>query len=271
MYVERIRKPGDATTSYRTMLGNVVLDFALMVDVRGRHLLAAEVAPGDEAEVRMCVGAAVGYRLVKDEQIGRKPVRLSDGVAAFRAEPGPSASPADLAIANGWQPEDLHGTNQGGDPGPKGGTSPATGLNLGQMAMCTPPAGWLTARAESYPWQVPGWVPPPRFQQPAVAPKVAPAAPSALEAAPVEVLEGARELIAPVIEAAEAVEPYPQAEWEAALAVIKSIFPSAKRPSVARVRARLQHAGLPTLSDDEAEARQQLEPFLLHIEASRGA
>jgi hypothetical protein len=271
MYVERIRKPGDATTSYRTMLGNVVLDFALMVDVRGRHLLAAEVAPGDEAEVRMCVGAAVGYRLVKDEQIGRKPVRLSDGVAAFRAEPGPSASPADLAIANGWQPEDLHGTNQGGDPGPKGGTSPATGLNLGQMAMCTPPAGWLTARAESYPWQVPGWVPPPRFQQPAVALKVAPAAPSALEAAPVEVLEGARELIAPVIEAAEAVEPYPQAEWDAALAVIKSIFPSAKRPSVARVRARLQHAGLPTLSDDEAEARQQLEPFLLHIEASRGA
>jgi hypothetical protein len=269
MYVERIRKPGDATTSYRTMLGNVVLDFALMVDVRGRHLLAAEVAPGDEAEVRMCVGAAVGYRLVKDEQIGRKPVRLSDGVAAFRAEPGPSASPADLAIANGWQPEDLHGTNQGGDPGPKGGTSPATGLNLGQMAMCTPPAGWLTARAESYPWQVPGWVPPPRFQQPAVAPKVAPAAPSALEAAPVEVLEGAREIIAPVIEAAEAVEPYP--DRDGAVSVILPLFPNTKRPSVARVRAALERAGLPPLSDDDKQAKQQLEPLFLHIEASRGA
>jgi hypothetical protein len=40
---------------------------------------------------------------------------------------------------------------------------------------------------------------------------------------------------------------------------------------VARVRAALERAGLPPLSDDDKQAKQQLEPLFLHIEASRGA
>ena len=52
MFVERIQPPGVRSTEFRTSLGSVALEFALLLDRRGMARLVAEVPAGAEAEVK---------------------------------------------------------------------------------------------------------------------------------------------------------------------------------------------------------------------------
>ncbi len=61
------------------------------------------------------------------------------------------------ALRRGWSSHDLEGTGQNGDPTDHGGRSPRTGLTMAEMALSTPPTGWVEHAHTHYPWELPGW------------------------------------------------------------------------------------------------------------------
>lgn len=269
MFIERLQSPGQRSTEFRTRLGSVALEFALLIDRRGMVRLAAEVPAGAETEVRQNVAGHPSYRVLPDNTFDRKPLAADTPVSRPAARVIDATTPADLALANGWFAEDLTGTGAGGDPGPSGGHSAATGLNLGQMAMAPAPSGWGGVRDTLWPWEVEGWAPPPGFKQPAVAPKVAP---KDSAADPVAAIEE----VAAIVAAAD--EPTPQrrasltlpedlrygapdpvAAAAAAENVLKTLWSGrGARPSLAKVRSGLQRNGLPPLSEDDDTAKLQM-------------
>jgi hypothetical protein len=265
MFVERIQPPGVRSTEFRTSLGSVALEFALLLDRRGMARLVAEVPAGAEAEVKQRAAGHPSYRLVDDKMFDRKPLAVDAPVSRpAAARPVVSTTPADLALANGWFAEDLVGTGAHGDPGPAGGVSATTGLNLGQMVMAPAPEGWGGVVATLWPWQVPGWAPPPNFKQPAVQSKVQPAA----AADPVVVIEEVAAIVAAAEEAAPApvkrgAITLPEAmryeATEEAVNTLKNLWSGrGPRPSLAKVQAALQRNKLPPLSDDDETAKLQL-------------
>ncbi len=73
------------------------------------------------------------------------------------------------AALNGWTYEDATGTGIDGRFDESGGRG-SNGLSAVQMSLCVPPSGWKPRHevADPYPWEVPGWTPPPGFVPPAV-------------------------------------------------------------------------------------------------------
>lgn len=269
MFVERIQPPGVRSTEFRTSLGSVALEFALLIDRRNVVRLVAEVPVGSETEVRQRVAVSPSYRVLPDNTFDRKPLAVDAPVSRPAALAPVSATPADLALANGWFAEDLTGTGAGGDPGPGGGHNAATGLNLGQMAMAPAPVGWGGVRDVLWPWEVEGWAHPPGFRQPGVAPK---APPKDSAADPVKALEE----VAAIVAAADEPTPArakamklpedlrygaPDADAAAAEAApkLKELWSGrGPRPSLAKVRSALQRNRLPALAEDDDTAKLQL-------------
>lgn len=273
MFVEHIQPAGRRSTELHVYLGSVLLDFALLIDLRGRSRLVAEVPLEHQDEVRRRVAAHPNYKVRDPSLFGRKPLHADAPVSKAAPRPSIDSTPADLALANGWFAEDLIGTGAGGDPGPAGGASASTGLNLGQMVMAPAPAGWGGLRDTHWPWQAADWAPPPGFKQPATAPKVQP------PDEPMTPAEAVEE-VAAIIAAAEPVTPArrgavrtlpdvvryggpdPVAADAAAAAAANElkILWSGKgtRPSLAKVRAALQRNGLVPLHDDDDTAKLQL-------------
>jgi len=90
--------------------------------------------------------------------------------------------PVRAASGRGWTADDLKGTGEGGDFGPRGGRSPQTGLTTAEMAMSNPPPRWADVAQTSpddeekvYPWEMDGWLAPgPSWAPPAELAKAAP-------------------------------------------------------------------------------------------------
>lgn len=63
----------------------------------------------------------------------------------------------EMALRQGWSPEDLEGAGRGGHPGTEGGRSKLTGLIMSEMALTLPPKDWTDLRGRVYPWDSVEW------------------------------------------------------------------------------------------------------------------
>jgi hypothetical protein len=269
MFVEHIQAPGRRSTELHVYLGSVLLDFALLIDLRGRPRLVAEVPREHEVEIRQRVAAHPDYKIRPASLFDRKPLAADAPVSRSPERPVIASTPVDLALANLWLAEDLTGTGAGGDPGPAGGFSAVTGLNLGQMVMSVAPTGWGGLRDTHWPWDVADWIAPPNFKQPAVAPKVQPVEQprttaevvnevSAIINAPVPVVAPKRNTLT-LPDDLRYGAPDADAAAEAAANELKTLWGGrGARPSLAKVRAALQRNDLPPLAEDDETAKLQL-------------
>jgi hypothetical protein len=228
-------RSGDVT------FGNVVLTFRLIKDVGP---VAEYPDSGLYADaIRARATAAKGYQLL---DAGEAPAPAVVAPVAAPATPvvEPAAPEAwQVALNNGWKPEDLTG-----GPGLWHGGLPSavSGLSIADMAMVPPPERWAEVRHTHYAWEeddfrppFPGWRPGPHL-----APRRATAS------KPVEVI--------PAAPAAPADPSAPAGAWagdKGALAkIMTDLAEKGSDLGLNKINALLKKAGQPPMTDEQFAA-----------------